>query len=158
MTKTHGLTNTPEYEVWCGVKKRCGNPKSTNYRRYGQRGIMVCERWQHDFPAFLADMGPRPTPLHTIERIDNDGHYEPSNCRWATRSEQAYNRNTSDFSRLLTLNGITQTITAWARDLSVSRQVINQRLKHGWSIEQALSVPRLDPRQRPRSRGKFIAQ
>jgi|GEM_PF-1342758 len=88
---THGLSKTPEYRVWASMWQRCSNPNNLRYNRYGERGIGICERWEK-FENFLADMGPRPSKGHSIDRKDNEGNYEPSNCRWATRSEQQKNK------------------------------------------------------------------
>jgi hypothetical protein len=90
---THRLSNTPEYNSWVGMKGRCLNEHGPDFRLYGGRGIAVCERWRDSFEAFYTDMGPRPSPMHSIDRFpNNDGHYEPGNCRWATPREQRLNQ------------------------------------------------------------------
>jgi hypothetical protein len=82
----------PLYNTWGKMKSRCYNPNNIRYDRYGGRGIRVCARWMNSFQAFVEDMGEKPTPGHQLDRIDNDGNYEPSNCGWATRAEQTYNQ------------------------------------------------------------------
>jgi hypothetical protein len=94
--RTHGGAFMPEYKIWEAMRRRCSKPSDPSYKNYGARGISVCERWL-DYGNFLADMGKRPTPKHTLDRTNNDGNYEPGNCHWATRSEQAKNRRFHGF-------------------------------------------------------------
>jgi hypothetical protein len=132
----HGMTNSPEYEVWRAMKKRCSVKTVSNYADYGGRGIKVCERWQ-SFVNFIADMGTRPSGM-TLERIDNDGDYSPENCRWATIAEQHTNMRSN---RLLTLNGMTKTLTEWAHDIGMKPNTLLFRIRSGWSEERALTTP-----------------
>jgi hypothetical protein len=146
----HGCSNgnSTEYTTWAGMKQRCFDAKCKSYHRYGGRGITVCQRWQDSFVAFLEDMGPRPSPKHTLERINNNGNYEPGNCRWATQIEQARNRRSS---RTLTYKNQTRTIAEWSELTGIGQSTIAFRLDHGWSPEQTLETP-VDSR-RGRRRG-----
>lgn len=117
--------------------QRCTNPKNSAYATHGGRGIAVCERWR-TFANFLTDMGERPDGL-TIERIDNDRGYEPGNCRWATRKEQANNRRTSV---LIEFRGESKCLSEWARAIGISPQSMQKRLRLGWPLDEALTVPR----------------
>jgi hypothetical protein len=128
---------SPEYKAWTAMVRRCSDPHTQMYSEYGGRGIKVCDRWQ-DLAAFMSDMGPRPSPQHSIDRIDNDGDYEPSNCRWATSKEQMNNRRCS---RFLTFAGRTQTLAQWATEKGVGWHVIDCRIKRGWSVERAIGTP-----------------
>jgi hypothetical protein len=138
----HSKSDSPEYYVWAAMKARCSNPKIPNYDDYGGRGITVCERWRgrNGFTNFLADMGPRPSRRHSIDRYpDNDGNYEPSNCRWATRSQQNRNLRTN---HLLTFKGETKTITEWAEVIGVNkRTLMNRIINYKWPVERALTEP-----------------
>jgi hypothetical protein len=139
----HGQRKTAEYRVWTHMLGRCENPSDARYADYGGRGIVVCERW-HAFVTFYADMGPKPTPAHTLDRYpDNNGNYEPGNTRWATRLEQAQNKRNN---RLLTLGNITQCLAEWARVTSIDHKVILMRVNRGWSDEKALITPVRTPR------------
>jgi hypothetical protein len=130
------MTATPLHKVWASMRERCNNPRAKSYQYYGARGVKVCARW-NSFEAFIADMGPRPKGK-SIERRDNDGNYEPSNCYWATAYEQAQNTTRT---RMLTAGGRTMTITNWCRELGASVSTIHNRLKLGWTEEAACLTP-----------------
>lgn len=136
--RTHGRVYSGEYGSWDKMIQRCRNPNTVSFHRYGGRGIKVCERWRL-FENFLADMGERPAGM-SLDRIDNDGHYEPGNCRWATRTEQSRNMSRN---RLLTFNGETMPVSAWAEKLRLPRKVLEGRLRNGWSIDRALTTPQM---------------
>lgn len=129
---------SPEYSIWLNMRARCGNSKNNRYSTYGARGIRVCERWDADFLNFLSDMGRRPGEDYSLDRIDNNGNYEPENCRWATRKEQCRNRTTS---RFLTLGGETKTLAKWGAESGLGVSLLHGRLKRGWSIRKALTEP-----------------
>lgn len=136
---THGMSHrVPEYGVWSAMLSRCDNPKNRQFHDYGGRGITVCERWR-SFENFYADMGPRPTAQHSIDRIDVNGNYDPSNCRWATKLVQANNARSNI---PLTHDGRTMNLTEWARELGIKKITLYDRIhKLGWSIERALATP-----------------
>jgi hypothetical protein len=137
--KTHGLSGSPEYTAWEGMIQRCTNIKTLNYNNYGGRGIMICDRWLHSFENFYTDMGPRLSPDHSIDRYpNNDGHYEPGNCRWATQTEQLNNRRNN---HLIDYNGITYTSSQLAEKLNINPAVFNTRLNRNWSIEKIIDTP-----------------
>lgn len=125
-----------EHRAWESMLQRCRNPRDKGYPNYGGRGIRVCHRWLV-FENFLADMGQAPEGL-TLERVDNFGDYEPSNCKWASAVEQANNRRNN---QVLVSNGEALTISQWSARLNLPRGRISQRLKAGWSINDALTIP-----------------
>ena len=127
---------SPTWLSWRAMVERCTNPGAADYPRYGGRGIRVCDRWR-DFTAFLADMGERPRGT-TLDRRDVNGHYERGNCRWATAKEQGRNKRGS---LLLTFDGRTQCLSAWAEETGLDRTTLRYRLKKGWPIERALTTP-----------------
>jgi len=135
--RTHGMSRTKLYYVWKRIIQRCENPKNPAYKYYGGRGITVCKRWRNSFERFHEDMGPCPPGLQ-IDRIDNNGNYEPSNCRWATARTQIRNRRNS---RYLTIGGIRRTVTEWAEAGGMKYATLWGRLKRGWSAEDAISTP-----------------
>lgn len=136
---THGLSGTMTYRAWKAMKRRCYNKEQAAYPRYGGRGIIVCDRWLNSFGNFLSDMGER-LPGTTLDRINNNGNYEPSNCRWATPKQQARNmrRNVC-----VTAFGETKTISEWSDDerCAVTYGALRSRLASGVSSEEAIARP-----------------
>ncbi len=134
----HGMTKTPTYKIWCGMIQRCVDQNHKDYHLYGGRGISVCQRWGESFTDFYADMGERPKGL-LLDRIDNDGNYEPRNCRWVTNFVQANNRRSN---HRLVFDEKNLSIAEWSRETGFSENMISDRLKHGWSIEETLTLER----------------
>lgn len=149
---THGLRHTPIYESWAAMKARCTNPRNPSYRNYGGRGIAVCSSWISSFEAFLSDMGPR-TDGTSLDRIDVDGNYEPSNCRWASSKTQQRNRRNN---RHISVNGETKTCAEWAEIKGLRLGTLWNRLDLGWSDADAVLTPILN--QSEQARRKALTQ
>src|ERR1700721_2872348 len=149
----HGGCGTAEYKVWSGMNDRCHRKKNKRYSDYGGRGITVCKRWRRPggFPAFLEDMGPRPSPKHSIDRRDCNLGYSPENCKWGTEDEQRNNRRNNV---RLTWRGETLTLAQWARRLGVTRAMLSRRYLQGWSPEEILETPCL--KVQVTERGQFL--
>ncbi len=151
-SKNHGLSRSPEHNSWQAMLNRCTNQTYEHYYLYGGRGIRVCKAWQECFMIFLKDLGPKPSPQHTIDRKDNEGHYSCgkcseciengwlANCYWVTKKEQGRNRRTN---HLVEHSGKTLCIKEWSEITGLPKGVIRQRLEAGWSPEKALTTPPL---------------
>lgn len=130
----HGLSSHPAYHNWEQMIQRCNNPKKDNYHLYGGRGIKVCERWRN-FANFIADMGEKPTTKHSIDRIDNDGNYEPSNCKWSTAKEQAQNRRPNSAIPIYEFDGIKAPLSEHCKRKGVKHGTALYRIRHNWGLE-----------------------
>lgn len=135
VNKTHGMSGTSEYRAWENARSRCQNPNNKKYPAYGGRGIKFCSRWQNSFQNFIDDMGTKPSQSHTLERVDSDGDYDPSNCVWATYTQQNNNRS---LNRWLTVEGNRMTVAEAARAFGVPHGTILSRLDRGHSDEEAI--------------------
>jgi len=127
----------PEYRSWTRMRTRCLNPRFPAYAYYGGRGIRICDRW-NSFQAFLSDMGPRPSPGHGLERLDNNGNYEPENVVWETMERQSRNRRSNI---RLTYNGKTLCLSEWSSILGIQWATLRARLRKGWTVEHTLGDP-----------------
>lgn len=127
--------NRNTYKVWHAMHKRCTNPRYANYANYGGRGISVCDEWA-SFHRFVQDMGEKPAGMQ-LDRIDNNGRYEPANCRWASAAENTRNRRNTV---VLEYDGRSQCLADWAAEVGMSRQKLAKRLALGWSVERALTA------------------
>lgn len=146
--KIHGLSDTDEYRILSKIKERCYLKSCVAYKYYGARGIKVCSRWLEPkgqgFVNFVSDMGKRPSKDHSIDRIDVNGDYEPSNCRWVDKYTQARNKRSNNY---LTYKGETKPLTVWAYELNINPKTLFTRIYDGWSVEKALSTPSFEPKK-----------
>lgn len=140
---------TVEYGVWSSIRTRCYNPKRPEFKYYGGRGIKMCDRWKESYENFLDDMGRKPSPEHSIDRIDVNGDYDPSNCRWATRNEQLRNRTDNV---MITYLGKTQCSQDWGKELGIKPATIRRRIGLGWDPVSALTEPLRQPWGHPRKK------
>lgn len=131
----------PEYKAWSAMKSRCYRASHRDYHNYGGRGISVCARWVDSFDNFFADLGPRPSPRHSIDRWpDKDGNYEPNNCRWALPRQQM---NNVRYNHIIVIDGEHQTAAQWCRKFGIARSTFDSRMRRGWGEVRALTTPPL---------------
>lgn len=136
--ENHGLSKSPEYKAWSAMLGRCLNPFHPQFPDYGGRSISVCSEWRNSFLPFLEHIGKRPYPKAQLDRIDNDGSYEPGNVKWSSPEQNGCNKRNN---RHFTHNGQTLTIAEWVRHFSLNRGTLNRRIAKGWSVMEALTVP-----------------
>lgn len=135
----HRMMRTPEHRAWMAMRRRCNSPSDKRYEYYGGRGIRVCAEWDADFNAFYRDVGQRPSPNHSLDRIDVNGNYEPGNVRWATKIQQAQNKRNV---RTATINGVEKALSEWAREYGQRPKLVRARVvDRGWNVEKALTTP-----------------
>jgi hypothetical protein len=135
LTRTHGRSGTVEFKIWWDMIRRCEDPNNKAYHNYGGRGITVSDEL-HAFEVFFAEVGERPSPKHSLDRIDNTRGYEVGNIRWATRHDQARNTRQNIW---ITFNGQTMIEKDWAKKVGIRYVTLRWRLRHGWSLERALN-------------------
>lgn len=135
---------TPEYAAWAEMKSRCNNPRHTSYPRYGGAGVAVCPEWSDSYETFLAHVGRKPSPEHSLDRFPNQaGNYEPGNVRWATNQEQARNRRSN---RQIEFGGRTQCLQAWAEELGIKQSTLIERLEK-WPLSRALTASKAESKK-----------
>lgn len=136
VARTHGGSETREYNIWGHMIQRCHNPKRDAYYRYGARGITVCDRWRESYAAFLEDMGNAPFKDAQLDRIDNDGNYEPGNCRWVSQAENKRNKANA---RYIEHDGRRMCMSDWARELGVPPRLLSVRIGRGWTDTEVIT-------------------
>jgi hypothetical protein len=152
--KTHGQSKTELHKIWIAMRHRCSNPNHDSYQEYGGRGISVCDRW-NSFELFAADVGPRPSTKHTLDRRNNDGDYEPSNVRWATPSQQQRNQR---HRRRYVHKCESLLLSEWSERTGIPRSTLSNRIYEGWPLSEALTIPHIRQRRlTPQERKLHIA-
>lgn len=137
-SRKHGLEQTPEYKAWLSIKQRCYNTKNPGYALYGARGITVCAEWLFDPAKFYRDLGPRPSPQHSLDRINNNGPYSPENCRWATKAQQTRNRR---ITQTIVVDGERIAVSEAAERFGLNPGTLKSRLARGKTVADALCAP-----------------
>ena len=138
-TRTHGLRQTPEYLVWNAMRSRCNNPNVESYARYGAIGVRVCDAWNASFEAFIRDVGRRPSPKHSLDRLENSGNYEPGNVEWRTAKQQARNRRSTFMVQ--TPTGL-RALADLAEEAGLPVALVRERIRrNGWTLDRALNTP-----------------
>lgn len=135
--KKHEDTGSKEYTAWNNIKSRCFRKTNKHYRNYGGRGITVCDRWLNSYSNFISDVGRAPSDKHSLDRINNNGNYEPGNVKWSTIKDQSNNKRTS---KLISYNGETMTVSRWANKLSLNYKTLWDRINNGWTIDRAFTT------------------
>lgn len=139
---THGAckngNRSNTYSIWSKMRSRCHNPSDKLYRYYGARGISVCKKWRNNYAEFVKDIGERPCKSLSLDRINNNGNYEPGNVRWATRDEQATNKRNN---LNVTYKGRTMCVAAWSRIVGLNKTTLYRRIVAGWPVEKAMTLP-----------------
>lgn len=139
-TRVHGMSRSKEHNAWSKIKGRCFNPNDNSYAYYGGRGISMAPQWKEDFERFYSDMGKAPSTAHSVDRIDTNGNYEPGNCRWATKMEQANNqRNNARFEYAGKIFTAREVVEQYGSHTNI--RVFQIRVKNGWPVERALKQP-----------------
>ena len=137
------MATTKMYNSWRGMKERCNNPNNKEFKNYGERNIKVCKEWNSFKPFMEWALSSGYVEGLSIDRKDNNGNYEPSNCKWSTTAQQSRNKRTNHF---ITFNGETKIFKDWAKTVGITQSTLRDRFKFGWSVERALTTPKMASR------------
>lgn len=135
---THGMSDTPEYNIWLRIIQRCTNPNNQDFKDYGGRGITICDKWRYDFMAFFNHTGKRPSIKHSIDRINNNSGYKPNNVQWSLPQKQANNKRNN---HNIIIHYCTMTMSQWAKFVGMDNATLWNRIKNNWPIEKAVFQP-----------------